>query len=94
MKADLEASHPCKVFALRGMIAVPYFEKALYEMPEDEVTAESIIALADKVEKDIQGGLSPRPLLSVPHLLSDEASSRHNGSSIIEWYKQNNLITW
>ena len=84
VKADLEASHPYKVFALRGMIAVPYFEKALYEMPEDEVTAESIIALADKVEKDIQGGLSPRPLLSVPHLLSDEASCYYHGYVLAE----------
>ena len=47
-------SHPYKVFALRAMIAVPYFEKALYEMPEGELTAESIKALADKVERVLQ----------------------------------------
>ena len=76
---QIEATHPYKVFALRGMIAVPYFEKALYEMAEEDVTAESIKALADKVEKDIQGGLSPRPLLSVPHILSDEASCYYHG---------------
>lgn len=60
-------------------IPVPYFEKALYEMAEKDVTAESIKALADKVEYDIQGGLSPRPLLSVPHILSDEASCYYHG---------------
>ena len=83
-KADVEASHPYKVLALRAMIAVPYFEKALYEMKEDEVTAESIKALADNVEHDIQGGLSPRPLLSVPHLLSDEASCYYHGYVLAE----------
>ena len=81
---DIEASHPYKVFALRGMIAVPYFEKALYEMPEDELSADSIKALADKIEKDIQGGLSARPLLSVPHLLSDEASCYYHGYVLAE----------
>jgi oligoendopeptidase F len=79
VQEDLEASHPYKVFALRGMIAVPYFEKALYEMAEEDLTASSIKELADRVERDIQGGLSPRPLLSVPHLLSDEASCYYHG---------------
>ncbi|KAL7522935.1 hypothetical protein ACHAWX_007671 [Stephanocyclus meneghinianus] len=80
----IKATHPYKVFALRGMIAVPYFEKELYEMPEDDITAESIKALADKVENDIQGGLSPRPLLSVPHILSDEASCYYHGYVLAE----------
>jgi len=81
---QIKATHPYKVFALRGMLAVPYFEKALYEMAEEDVTAESIKALADKVEKDIQGGLSPRPLLSVPHILSDEASCYYHGYVLAE----------
>ncbi|KAL7490845.1 hypothetical protein ACHAWT_000386 [Skeletonema menzelii] len=81
---QIKATHPYKVFALRGMLAVPYFERALYEMPEEDVTAESIKALADKVEKDIQGGLSARPLLSVPHILSDEASCYYHGYVLAE----------
>eukprot|EP00571_Detonula_confervacea_P015345 CAMPEP_0172300836 /NCGR_PEP_ID=MMETSP1058-20130122/2844_1 /TAXON_ID=83371 /ORGANISM="Detonula confervacea, Strain CCMP 353" /LENGTH=670 /DNA_ID=CAMNT_0013010751 /DNA_START=30 /DNA_END=2042 /DNA_ORIENTATION=+ len=75
----IKATHPYEVFALRGMIAVPYFEKGLYEMAEEDLTAESIKALAVKVENDIQGGLSARPLLSVPHILSDEASCYYHG---------------
>lgn len=81
---QIRATQPYKVFALRGMLAVPYFEKALYEMAEEDVTAESIKALADKVEHDIQGGLSPRPLLSVPHILSDEASCYYHGYVLAE----------
>merc|ERR550537_1441759 len=66
------------------MLSVPYFEKALYELPDDEVTADKIAALADEVEVRIQGGLSPRPLLSVPHLLSDEASCYYHGYVLAE----------
>jgi hypothetical protein len=63
----------------KGMLAVPYFEKALYELPDAKVTAEDILALADRVEVEIQGGLGPRPLLSVPHILSDESSAYYHG---------------
>ena len=51
---------------LRGMIAVPYFEKALYELDEADLTAENIERIADEIEHKIQGGLAARPLLSVP----------------------------
>ena len=84
LEEDLEATHPYKVFALRAMIAVPYFEKRLYELPDDDVTAATVLALADDVERDIEGGLSPRPLLSVPHLLSDEASCYYHGYVLAE----------
>lgn len=61
------------------MLAVPYFEKALYELPEDQLTPEALLALADEVETKVQGGLSPRPLLSVPHILADESSCYYHG---------------
>ena len=77
-------SKPYAVLALRGMIAVPYFEKALYELPDEEVTPARVMALADEVEAKVQGGLSPRPLLSVPHLLSDEASCYYHGYVLAE----------
>jgi len=81
---DIESTHPYKVNALRAMLAVPYFEKALYELPESELTADKIASLADEVEVKIQGGFSPRPLLSVPHLLSDEASCYYHGYVLAE----------
>ena len=116
---------------------MPYFEKALYELPDAELSAAAIQArshgdcpeitrdspppsrrsparwegegggglgaprrlsahlgasrrisalepallqaLADEVETRIQGGPGGRPLLSVPHLLSDEASCYYHG---------------
>jgi len=84
IRQDLEETHPYRVFALRGMIAVPYFEKALYELPEEDLTVECVAALAERVERDIQGGLSPRPLLSVPHILSDESSCYYHGYVLAE----------
>ena len=82
VEAGLRATRPPEVLALRAMLAVPYFEKALYEMREEEVTATSIAELADAVEKRIQGGFSPRPLLSVPHILSDESSCYYHGCAL------------
>lgn len=72
VEQNLRATQPYRVFALRAMLAVSYFEKALYELPESEVTPEKLVALADEVERRVQGGLSPRPLMSVPHILADE----------------------
>lgn len=84
IEEEIRASHPFEVFALRAMLTVSYFEKALYELPEEEVTAENILKLADQVECDISGGFSPRPLLSVPHIISDEASCYYQGYTLAE----------
>merc|ERR1711966_369131 len=58
--------------------------KALYELPESELTLDNVQALADDIETKIQGGLSGRPLLSVPHLVSDEASCYYQGYTLAE----------
>jgi Peptidase family M3 len=84
IEEDIRATHPFEVFQLRAMLAVSYFEKALYELPEEQVTAENIQKLAENVEIEIQGGLSARPLLSVPHLVSDEASCYYHGYTLAE----------
>ncbi|EOD37650.1 hypothetical protein EMIHUDRAFT_454829 [Emiliania huxleyi CCMP1516] len=41
---DVRAKHPYEVFSLRAMLAVPYFEKALYELPDGELSAAAIQA--------------------------------------------------
>jgi Angiotensin-converting enzyme/Peptidase family M3 len=84
IEEEIKATHPFKVRGLRSMLCVPYFEKALYELPEDEVTADRVQALADEVELNIQGGLSARPLLSVPHIISDEASCYYHSYVLAE----------
>jgi len=77
-------THPYEVFMVRAMLAVPYFEKALYELPAEELSVEKLQQLADEVENKVQGGLSPRPLLSVPHILADEASCYYHGYVLAE----------
>ena len=75
VEAGIRATHPTAVLSLRGMIAVCYFEKAMYEMSEEQLSAPGALErLAAEVETRIQGGPSPRPLLTVPHILSDESS--------------------
>ncbi|KAJ3271678.1 hypothetical protein HDV01_006457 [Terramyces sp. JEL0728] len=76
--------HDYEVFQLRAMLAVPFFERKLYELPEDQVTSANIVRIADEIELKIQGGLSPRPLLSVPHILSDESSAYYHGYVLAE----------
>lgn len=84
IEEEIRATHPFKVLALRAMLSVSYYEKALYELPEEDVTAERIQSLAKETEIAIQGGLGPRPLLSVPHLLGDEASCYYHGYTLAE----------
>lgn len=84
IEEEIKSTHPFAVRSLRAMISVPYFEKALYELPDEELTLERIQALADEIEKKIQGGLGPRPLLSVPHIVSDEASCYYHAYVLAE----------
>lgn len=37
VREAIEAGHPYAAFTVRSMLAVPYFEKALYDLPDDQV---------------------------------------------------------
>ena len=50
IERNIREKHPYKVMAF-PMIAVPYFEKALYELPEDQLTKENILRIADEIEE-------------------------------------------
>lgn len=72
---------PYEAWKLRCMMAVCYAEKAIYELPEDQLTPDSILQVIRAEEKRLvmlEEG-SPRPVLSVPHLLSGEASAYYHG---------------
>jgi hypothetical protein len=53
------------------MLAVPYFEKRLYELDDADVTPSRLVQLASEVEIDIQGIHAPtHPFtLSLTHTL-------------------------
>lgn len=84
IRASIESKKPYAVFDLRKMLSVPYFERALYELPDAEVTPERLQKLALEVEARIEGGPALRPLLSVPHILSDESSCYYHGYVLAE----------
>jgi len=84
IQKSIEQTHPYAVFTLRSMIVVPFFERKLYELPEAELTQERVLALADEVETQICGGPMGRPLMSVPHIMSDESSCYYHGYVLAE----------
>lgn len=80
IKSLIETKQPFFAYGERGLLVVPYFEHALYQMSDEELTPYNITELARKTEKNILGlACSPRPLLVVPHLLSDLSACSYQG---------------
>lgn len=78
--AKIESAQPFAAWYQRSALVVPYFERALYQLTEDELTPERVIALARECEQRIQGvAVAPRPLLSIPHLLNQESAAAYHG---------------
>eukprot|EP01064_Diplonema_japonicum_P015122 TRINITY_DN22889_c0_g1_i1.p1 TRINITY_DN22889_c0_g1~~TRINITY_DN22889_c0_g1_i1.p1 ORF type:complete len:625 (+),score=186.29 TRINITY_DN22889_c0_g1_i1:50-1924(+) len=84
LKKQKELTHDYRVFAVRSMLIVPYFEKALYELPEEEMTSENLQKIADEIDMKLFGGMTARPCLSVPHILADESSCYYQGYILAE----------
>lgn len=64
---------------LRAMCAICYAERSIYEIPDDELSTERVLAEIRAVENRLLGMDSSRPALSVPHLLSGESSAYYHG---------------
>ncbi len=81
IEKEVRAMQPFEAQNIRNMLIVCYCEKALYEMPDDELTSENILSTFREIETRLtmlpEGGT--RPTLSVPHLLSWEASAYYHG---------------
>ena len=43
VEKSLRATHPYAVFVVRSMLSVPFFEKALYELPEARIPAYNVL---------------------------------------------------
>ncbi|GAB2644309.1 M3 family metallopeptidase [Vibrio panuliri] len=75
-----ESKQPFKAYEERSILVVPYFERALYQLNDAELQPERITQLARDMEQKILGlQCSPRPLMAIPHLLSDEAACAYQG---------------
>jgi hypothetical protein len=80
VRARIEALQPFRAFNERSILAVPYFEAALYAMDDDRRTPEAVLELARSCEQRILGvPCSPRPLLAIPHLLNQESAAAYHG---------------
>lgn len=80
IRSYVESQQPFRAFGERSILVVPYFERALYELKDEELTPERVTALARSTEKHILGlEVSPRPLLAIPHLLSNESACSYQG---------------
>ena len=76
----IKTTQPFAAFGERGILVVPYFERALYQMRDAELTPEQVLTLARACEQRILGvAVGPRPLLSIPHLLNQESAASYHG---------------
>jgi hypothetical protein len=75
----IASSQPMHAYDSRAIAAVPYFESALYQMTDAELTPETVLALARDTERRVLGIESPRPLLAIPHLLNQESAASYQG---------------
>ncbi len=69
-----------EVIHLRNLLTVCYAEKALYEIPDAELTADRVMSEIRDVERRLNFiDRCPRPTLAVPHLLAGESSCIYHG---------------
>ncbi len=80
IRARIEAGQPFAAFNERSILVVPYFEWSLYQLADEALTAGTVRQLARDAEQRILGlAVSPRPLLSIPHLLNQESAASYHG---------------
>ena len=80
IKSLVESKQPFQSYEERSILVVPYFEQAVYSADETLLTSTYLTQLARATEKSILGlETSPRPLLAIPHLLSQEAACSYQG---------------
>ena len=80
VRERIQTTQPFAAMAERGIMLVPYFERALYQLADDELTAERLLILARETELKILGvATGPRPILSIPHLLNQESAAAYHG---------------
>ena len=86
IERSIRAKQPSAAWSVRAMLVVPYAERAIYEIPDDELSAERILATIREVESKMlfMNEGSARPTLSVPHLLSGESSAYYHGYVLAE----------
>jgi Zn-dependent oligopeptidase len=79
IKRALREHHEFRAHGLRKLMIVPYFERILYEMSDDQLTAKNILEAGRRVETQmVFQPADSRPILSVPHLLASDSSAYYH----------------
>jgi Zn-dependent oligopeptidase len=79
IKKSLREQHTFLAHYLRKLMIVPYFERALYEMSDAQLTAKNILETGRRIETQMVFQPSDsRPILSVPHLLASDSSAYYH----------------
>jgi hypothetical protein len=82
---SIRDTQPLRGWEVRSMLTVPFAERAIYEMSDEERTPENVIAALRSIEARLQGlHAGVRPVLAVPHLLSGESSAYYHGYVLAE----------
>ncbi len=85
IEAGVRESQPLRGWDVRMLMTVPFAERAIYELPDAELTPERVLATVRRTEQDLQGlEAGVRPVLAVPHLLSGESSAYYHGYVLAE----------
>ena len=80
IKQKIEAEQPFAAYRDRQMLVVAYFERAVYSMPEAELSPDRLLELARETEQRVFGlECAPRPVLSIPHLLDKTSACSYHG---------------
>lgn len=81
IEKGIRATQPFAAWSARALMAVCYGEKAVYEIPDRDLTAARVLSVLREAERRLlfldQG--SNRPILAVPHLLGGESSAYYHG---------------
>jgi oligoendopeptidase F len=85
VEESIRDAQPFLGWEQRAMLTIPFAERAIYELSDEERTADRILEVCRDVERRLQGlSLGTRPVLAVPHLLAGEASAYYHGYVLAE----------
>ena len=83
VKETVENNHKYLAMELRALMTISYAEKAIYELNDSELNPENILKTVRETERRFfMGEESPRPVLSVPHLLAGESSAYYHAYTL------------
>jgi Zn-dependent oligopeptidase len=85
IETALREQQPFRAWDVRAMLTIPFAERALYELPDEELRPDRVLEMFRGIERELQGLTSGvRPVLAVPHLLAGESSAYYHGYLLAE----------